>query len=357
MSIEIRRPKKQRSLITSALKKIEQKILKFYLEIGRKSNLNLRLTEIYAYFRIYESLTQKQLKQLTGFSSSTISTALQSFIQTGILTREFLQNTHTNIYTLIKTEFVFAYSTSNGYFKSLEQYDNFIENLHEKSQELIDIYPRLIELFHRRLNGIRNHIEACRRAYTGKKKNTFFEEDVSDLISTNKNTNYPPEIKKYEEEFVNHFVKTEMFVKDDPIINKLLSFLTTRVIINQEMLINLTGFSRSTISRNLSIYGELGYVSTKKEYLKPRVYSIPKMSLYLINVVLTNNQSIVDWIPKFEEILNELKSNIMNSVNLDINQFLTEIIKRILDDIRILKKNTQLLTEAQKELQNFLKKK
>ena len=64
MNVETNHHKKQRKLITGNLKKFEQKVIDFYLEFGRKSSRNLKLIEIYSYFRIYDTLTQKQLKQL-----------------------------------------------------------------------------------------------------------------------------------------------------------------------------------------------------------------------------------------------------------------------------------------------------
>ncbi len=352
MNVETNHHKKQRKLITGNLKKLEQKVIDFYLEFGRKSSLNLKLIEIYAYFRIYDTLTQKQLKQLTGFSASTISAALQSFLQSGMLTRDFLPNTHTNIYTLLKMEYIYAYSANSNFYRKLEQSDLFIHDLQERSKDLLNKYPSLIKIFHKRLNGFRNYIEVQRRVFTGKSKNQFFSEDVSELISTDEYTHYPSELRKYEDEFVNYFVRNEMFIVNDPIINKILSYLTTRARINQEILLNLTGFSRSSISRNLVGYGTRGYVSiSKKEYMKPRVYTIPIISLYLLDVVIRYNKRIFDWIPIFEESLVDLTT--LNFKDQDSKFLLTKTIKRILEEIQFLKKNYLLLTEIQMELQNF----
>jgi len=89
MSQEVKQSKKKQKLIASPLKEIEQQIVDFFLEIGRQYNKNLKLVTIQAYFYIYQALTQKQLKKLTSFSSSTISTTLQLFIKSNALAGTF----------------------------------------------------------------------------------------------------------------------------------------------------------------------------------------------------------------------------------------------------------------------------
>ena len=81
----------QVTLLSKQSKKFERELVTFYKTIGNMVDLNPKLTEIYAYLKIYDTLTQAQLKHLTGFSLGTISTALQLFLQMNIVSREMIR--------------------------------------------------------------------------------------------------------------------------------------------------------------------------------------------------------------------------------------------------------------------------
>ena len=111
------------------LKVFENQIVKFYKELAEMLNLNMKFTTIFAYFEIYEKLTQEQLKFLTGFSSSTISTTLQSLIQLDVLSREVIGNTRKNIYILKKDKVTFIYTPFLGLLKSLDSLEIVIQEV------------------------------------------------------------------------------------------------------------------------------------------------------------------------------------------------------------------------------------
>lgn len=345
-------------LATGVLKEVEQQIVEFYKQIARRNQVDLKTTEIFAYFKIYSSLTQKQLNELTDFSAGFISMTLKSFLQSSIVDRNFIPNSHTNIYTC-SDEHIFTIITPRGQVnRKFEQHDNFIIDLQKKLALLKNKYPLETAFFQRRLNGIRNYIESQRRVYTEQEKTAFLEEDVTDLIQTDEFIDYPSEIKELETTLVDRFVRIEMFVENDPIINKILTYLITRERINQEKLLKLTGFSRSTISRNLRGYGEQDYVTiTKKEYLKPRIYYMGSIGIYLFEVILNNSRFLISWLPKFTELLSELKSNTKYNTNENMNLFFQVKIEQLISDINIAIKHKQSLENVQQELKEFVSKK
>ncbi|NPE09387.1 MAG: hypothetical protein GNW80_13960 [Asgard group archaeon] len=345
-------------LATGELKKVEQQIIDFYLKIAQKNQVDIKLTEIFAYFKIYDSLTQKQLKELTDFSSGFISIALKSFLQSSIITRNFIPKSHTNIYT-IDDEHVFTIITPRAQVnRNNEEHEKFIIELQTKLGQLKDKYPLESTFLFRRLNGIRNFFETQRRAHTELEKTDYLKEDVSGLLHSNEFIEYPSEIEKLESSLVDRFVRMSMFIENDPIINKILSFLITREKINQEMLLTLTGYSRSTISRNLSGYGEQDYVTiTKKEYLKPRIYYMDSIGIYLNEVILNNRRFLITWRPKFVDLLSQFESNSNYNRNKEMNLFLRTKIENIVSNIDLVIKRAQLLENAQRELKEFIVKK
>jgi len=340
---------------TGELIEVEKQIVDFYVKIAQKNQVNLKLTEIFAYFKIYDSLTQKQLKELTGFSLGFISITLKSFLQSSIVTRNFIPKTHTNIYT-INDEYVFTIVTPRAQVnRNNEEHEKFIIELQRKLEELKGKYPLESTFLIRRLNGIRNYFETQKRAHTELERTDYLEESVSGFLQSNEFIEYPPDIAMLESSLVDRFVRKNMFVEDDPIINKILSFLITREKISQEMLLTLTGFSRSSISRNLAGYGEQDYVTiSKKEYLKPRIYYMGSIGIYLNEVILNNRRFLISWRPKFVDLLSQLESNTKYNKNKEMNMFLRVIIINLISKIDLVIKHAQLLENAQHKLKEFV---
>ena len=87
-------------MATGTLKEVEQHIIDFYLKIAEKNKIDIKLTEIFAYFKIYNFLTQKQLKKLTG--SSIGASGLSSIVPGLVVTisncsldqREFIKHSN-----------------------------------------------------------------------------------------------------------------------------------------------------------------------------------------------------------------------------------------------------------------------
>jgi DNA-binding transcriptional regulator GbsR (MarR family) len=342
-------------LATSEYKEVEEQIADFYIKIAEKGQINLKLSKIFAYFKIYDSLTQKQIKELTGFSTGFISTALKSFLHSTIVTRNFIPKTHTKIYT-INNEHVFTIVTPREQVnRNNAEHEKFIIKLQTKLEKLKGKYPLESKFLFRRLNGIRNYLETQKRAHTELAKSVYLIEDVSNLIPPDKFIDYPPEIEELESSLVDRFVRMNMFIEDDPIINKILTFLITREKMSQEMLLELTGYSRSTISRNLKGYGEQDYVAiSKKEYLKPRIYYMDSIGIYLNEIILMNRRFLISWRPIFVDLLKQLESSTIYKKNKEMNIFKQRKITDLITKIDLVIKRVKLLENAQQELKEFV---
>ena len=76
------------------LRKYEKKIVEFLLDIGKSKRVNPKISEIASYLFIHENLTQKELKELTGFSIGSISTFLSVMTGTGTFQKQLIPGTH-----------------------------------------------------------------------------------------------------------------------------------------------------------------------------------------------------------------------------------------------------------------------
>jgi DNA-binding transcriptional regulator GbsR (MarR family) len=343
----------QVELLSKQSRGIEREIVTFYKTVGEMVNLNPRATEIFAYLKIYDALSQEQLKQLTGFSLGTISATLQSFLQADIITRRMIRGTHKNLY-MIKPERVdFVYTPSTQILESLERLDLYIEKKQAELQELRSKHPIKIEFLHRRLNSLRNYIEAQRRQISGERKYPFFQEDVSEIIPPDEIVVYPFETRKLEE----NLMVVWGYLKENPIRNRILSIFFTRRSVDQQTLMDVSGFSRSTVSRVLR--QELGreYIrALPREYRRPRIYYLRSISLSILSVILNTDNFIYSHIPRFHEILSTLQSKKQSDRDGRDAAFLKTKIEETVRKIEAFRNNTRFLRQAYSDLSKFLER-
>ena len=344
---------KQVELLSKQSKEIEREIVTFYKTVGKMVNLNPRATEIFAYLRIYDALSQEQIKKLTGFSLGTISTTLKSFLRSDIVSRRMIQGTHKNLY-IIKPERVnFVYTPSAQILDDLERLDSYIVEKQFELQELQSKYPTEIEFLHRRLNSLRNYIEVQRRQIKRERRYSFFQEDVSEIISPSEMIAYAFDTSGLEE----NLMEVWGYLKEDPIRNRILSIFFTHRSVDQQTLMDISGFSRSTISRVLRQELRKEYIhALSREYRKPRVYYLKSISSSILSVILNTDNFIYSCVPRFQEILSALQSEKQSDRNRKDVAFLNAKIKETIRQIEAFKNNTRFLRQAYSDLSEFLEK-
>jgi len=280
---------KQVELLSERSKEIEREIVTFYKTIGKMVSHIARATEIFAYLKIYDALSQEQLKQLTGFSLSTISATLQSFLQTDIISRGMIPKTHKNLYRIRPERVKFDYTPPTQILEDLERLDIYIVEKQTELQENQSKYPNEAKFLHMRLNSLRNYIEVQRRQINREKTHSFFQEDVSEIIPLNQMIVYPFETKGLEENIMNILG----YYKNDPIKNRIRSIFFTHRSVNQQTLMDISGFSRSTVSRFLHQDLKRGYIrALPREYRKPRIYYLESISLSILSSILNADRII-----------------------------------------------------------------
>jgi DNA-binding transcriptional regulator GbsR (MarR family) len=115
------------------IRRIEQEITEFFAEkaseyMGRHPIVSM----VMSYFYIRRSLTQRDLRNLTGFSAGAISKAVRQLVDMNMITREMIPGTHTHIYKMETLPF-----RSPSYFLQTEQ------TLEKRCKELEEIKESL----------------------------------------------------------------------------------------------------------------------------------------------------------------------------------------------------------------------
>ncbi len=345
----------QVTLIVGPLKEIENCIVVFYDEIGKLVKLNEKAVKIFAYLQIYGKLTQEQLKQLTNQSSSTISTTLQAFLQTGVVRKELLANSRQKAYHLRKDRVTFVHTPFIDIMEYHEMMDKEFVDIISKMAHLKMKYPEVYEFLKKRINSMRNYIEAQRRAIYGKKKFAFFDEDTTQLLATIDTKNIPHEFHVFEERIIELIIRFGLFSGPDLIANTIMGYFVTRGKIDQETLEKLTGFSRSTISRSIQQLLEEKRISVnKREFRKSQDYIIDSVSISLCTSILRADEQIFTWTKKFEDIIHKLQTKSEFQKNKKENLFLLKRTNDLIQEIEDFKTGSVLLENARNELLAFI---
>jgi DNA-binding transcriptional regulator GbsR (MarR family) len=111
------------------IRQIEQEIVAFFAKkTPEYTGRHPIVAAVMAYFYVRRSLTQQELRRLTGFSAGAISQAVRQLVDMNMVTREMIPGTHTHIYKMETLPF-----RSPRYFLQTEKN---LENLHKELKDM-----------------------------------------------------------------------------------------------------------------------------------------------------------------------------------------------------------------------------
>ncbi|UYP45954.1 hypothetical protein NEF87_002239 [Candidatus Lokiarchaeum ossiferum] len=296
-------------LYEGKFKEIEQEIVQFYKNYANNLGRNLKLSVIYAYLVIYDSLTQKQLKKLTKYSYSTISTGLAHLVQMRVIKKNLIAGTHTHLYKLPSCEFIpFNYQPFSNILERLNNLFKYIKQTIQKCHSLMDIYPVKSQFFIYRLNGILNYIQAQQRNFAIKGKTIFLPENDRLLPISQEITDFPPEIEAIEFDIVSYLVENKFLFDSKPILSKIMAYIMLRKNITQKKLQDLTGNSSGAVSQKLKQLLDKNLISRLpfESPTTPRIFQIKYISLNYMDFIIRDNRIIFDFTPRLEAIQKSL---------------------------------------------------
>jgi len=131
------------------MKEYEQVLVDFSMESGRAKSADLKLQKILAYLSIHKKLTQKQFKDLTGFSIGTISKKLRFLIESGVIEKERIEKTNEYIYQIDTQVYARVGNLSYTEFPIIKEFviakiDELKKDKEKSGQDLL--LKRLIEM-------------------------------------------------------------------------------------------------------------------------------------------------------------------------------------------------------------------
>ncbi|MFX1568254.1 MAG: MarR family transcriptional regulator [Promethearchaeota archaeon] len=335
--------KDESHLFDNKLRSYEDKIVDFLLDIARTKRVNPKISTISSYLLIHGKLTQKELKELTGFSMGSISTFLSVMTGTGVFQKKRIPKSHTFTYSFtgeledLTTKGIeialSSFSPLDIYLKSKKnELKKYIEQSKKGAQHLFNRIDELLEAFEiykflfplltstdESLNGI--SVESFKLIKR--------EREVKRIA-------FQPEIYLIEDDMLNQLINSPMFFSRDPMFVRILGYFITRKYLTQTRLQRITGLSAGKISEDVNLLLEDGLIEKSEISPKGKItYGAESAGKLLLKFSRAVIHRMVRWDEKLLKLRIELenKRNNLGELNgyrriFKICEFLLETISK-----------------------------
>ncbi|MCW4052301.1 MAG: MarR family transcriptional regulator [Candidatus Bathyarchaeota archaeon] len=119
------------------LRAIEKRLVEIIVNLGYFKGRSRRTSKILAYFYIYNEVTQKMLRQATGYSLGTVSNALKELRQLGLIHKSRSPEQREYSYELVvpmSQQLTYYSKAMNRYFQDWNEFLKHLENKLLKNQ-------------------------------------------------------------------------------------------------------------------------------------------------------------------------------------------------------------------------------
>ncbi|MFX0105242.1 MAG: MarR family transcriptional regulator [Candidatus Hodarchaeota archaeon] len=333
-------------LFSSKLRKYEDKIVEFLLDIAASKRVNPKISAISSYLLIHGKLTQKELKELTGFSIGSISTLLSVMIGTGAFQKERIPHTHTFIYSFpgkLEDLTLKGIEIALSSFGPLETY---LKNQKKELKKLMEQSKEGAEHLLQRIDELLETFEIYKILFPLMTQNSTNEtlEELSlksfKLMKSEqievKKISFDPEVYVVEDDMLYQLITSTLFTSRDPMFIRILGYFITRKYLTQKILQKITGLSAGKISEEVNRLLEDGLI--EKSDISPKgkiTYGaesagiiLLKFSHSIINRMTKWNDELLKMRAELEENRNYLKALNGYARIYKINEFLLNSISK-----------------------------
>ncbi|MBN1217259.1 MAG: hypothetical protein JXA99_17695 [Candidatus Lokiarchaeota archaeon] len=345
--------KDENFLFKGRIRDFERIVLRYYIEQANFNEQSRVLAKILAYLNIYGNLTQKKLKILTKFSSSTISTSLSNLINIGYIKKEkILKSREYNYFS--------AFPTQESIDETLGRVTNEIRFFKEKINALENISIKNINGYNLLLNRLKDAVEIFELYHEildiiqdpaspididNKKipQKSITRDDIKNIYQE-----FDPSIKKIEQEIIDFYLYESVYSTLNEFFLIIYVYFITRKVLTQEKIRELTGLSFGKVSQviNSLVKKQLIEKLNKNEYgnLIPKkqqkqiFYSMTSIHNSFLQSGFNSLKEIMKWEEEFKNIKSELINGEKNLKQLNGYDKILKLVNKYLDLLPIYKK-------------------
>ncbi|MFX0072380.1 MAG: hypothetical protein ACFFAO_14945 [Candidatus Hermodarchaeota archaeon] len=305
------------------LRDYENTIIEYYKERADFTGQSNTLSTIIGYLSIHGRLTQTQLKKLTGFSKSTISTGLSNLINVRYIKKEKITGKR-------EYEYYLSFNSQDSIDDALGTVELEINFFKEKIRELETKFTerhkgydllltrliKILEVFEIYQNSLKN--------LTKPNESILFNcEQIEAEVLTAKDIDYlledlDPEIKGFENSLIDFFKYQSAYstLKDYMLI--VFVYFITRKVLTQGKIKTLTGLSVGKISEVVNYLIKKGHIIRidkekyreliPKELERQKIYGMLSIKESFFVSGIKSLDEMLKWENKFVSINAELNS-------------------------------------------------
>ena len=308
----------------------EKIITDFFSHVAVLNGRKTKTAVIYAYFLIYQRLTQDNIQTLTNYSKGTISNVLKYLHEGNVIAKATIPGTHLQEYSSLLAFPKLDYITHEENLDNIKQAQIVSQNCLDQLRKKEDLPGS--KLLIQRIEDLLYFIEFRYAAKAGKK----FNLDLSRL-----NHPIPPlnpkidqKIVKIEKEMNKCFTESDFLDDSDKKKAAIFSYLLTRGHLSSTKLCELTEISLPTVNKKLR---EL----TKERFIQP---NLTKDGYVLKSVTISfrlfrhyYHEQLINWIPRMQVVQDQLRDPKLRLAFLKGYPEIYTLIDRILHDLKGLK--------------------
>ncbi|MFX1311535.1 MAG: hypothetical protein ACFFHD_02840 [Promethearchaeota archaeon] len=315
----------QSHLFDKNLRQYEDKLVEILLDISKSKRVNPKMSAIAAYLLIHGWLTQKEIKQLTGFSIGTISTYLSVMIGTGNFQKQRIEGTHTFKYSFLGELETLTSRAIEIALNSLESIATFLIKKKEYLKKLVEQTKEGAEHLLLRIEELLRSFEIYRTIFPPedvpiKEVQKSFSLKSYELLKAEKKEGkeikFDAEVYVIEDEIINQLLVSPMFSTRDPIFIKILGYFMTRIYLTQETLQKITSVSAGKISEDVNELLEDNLIYKAKISSKGKI-TYGADSLILLRFARHIIKRMTKWVKELETIKIELETKKLKLENLN----------------------------------------
>ncbi len=342
------------------LREYEKKIIDYYMERVTISGQSETLASIIGYLSIYGGLTQTQLKKLTGFSKSTISTGLSNLINVRYVKKNKITGKREYKYYLsfdsqgsiddalgsVEPEIMFFQNTIKELEEKLTEKHKGYDLLLERLNEIVDVF----ELYQTSLKDIKDLNEIVKIDYEPPKVERLTPKAIDYLLE-----DFDPEIRKFENEIIDFFKYQSAYSTLTEFMLIIFVYFITRKVLTQAKIKELTGLSVGKISQvvNALIKKEHIISLNKKKYKELIPKKLERQKLYAMISIrksffhsgIKSLKEMLKWETKFALIKAELNNRRDELETLYGYQKIKKKVNELIDLMQIYKNAIKLFSK------------
>ncbi len=312
-------------LFDAKLRKYEEKLVEILLDIGQSKRANPKMAAISCYLLIHGKLTQKEIKELTGFSMGTVSTYLSVMTGTEHFQKQRIDGTHTFTYSFSGKLEILTTRALEIAVSSLSSIEIYLKNKIETLKKLIGQSKKGAKHLSQRIDELIESFEIYKKIFSSdgilseeiqKQYSTKSSERSKYVHNDGKEIRFDEEVYLIESDIINQLLASPMFSTRDPMFIKILGYFMTRKYLTQETLNEITGLSSGKISEEVNQLLENKLIYKEETSPKGKItYGADSLILLRLSRHIINR--IAKWGKELEIMKLELENNKSELENLE----------------------------------------